>query len=180
MENKDFVVLVTEMFKASLAELMQSYGFEAFDSEPGCRVLETATNAFVDGVSIDFEIMVTLRIPYASLERSYPGSQDIDQFVDEALLEDWLCEICNLLIGSIKQKLVRHDCHLQIGLPQKNDEEDIRLILPEEFEHNFHYLNIAHENAECVISLQFLNDYVNCLPEQNEQEDVRRSELELF
>lgn len=180
MNNSQFAALVSDVYKKSFIEIMANYQCEAYESEDSAELMEFCSSVSVDAGAKDFEMGIALRMPYSSLEKSIPSNAD-DGLVDEGQLEDWLCEISNLLIGAVKAELLKRNCRLQIGLPQCNADNDLQDIIPSGYQHVKYTFSVAHERCESIVSLQFLEEQIDCSEfEITDDNEVERSELELF
>lgn len=180
MNNSEFAALISDVYKKAFIEIMANYHCEAYESEPSNGLMEFSSSVTVDAGAKDFEMSIALKMPYSSLEKSIPADTD-NQLIDEGQLEDWLCEISNLLIGAVKAELLKRNCILQIGLPQCNADQELYDIIPNGYHHVKYSFTVAHEQCESIVSLQFLEEQIDCSDFVFEEaHHVERSELELF
>jgi hypothetical protein len=180
MNNSEFAALISDVYKKSFIDIMANYKCEVYETEERDELMEFSSSVSVDAGAKDFEMSIALKMPYSSLEKSIPINSS-RELIDEGELEDWLCEISNMLIGAVKAELLKRNCHLQIGLPQCNADEELHEIIPSGYQHVKYSFTVAHERCESIVSLQFLEEQIDCsdLVFTNDDE-VERSELELF
>lgn len=180
MNNSEFAALVSDVYRKSFIDIMANYQCEAYETEQSDELMEFSSSVSVDAGAKDFEMSIALKMPYSSLEKSIPSNTD-NKLIDEGELEDWLCEISNLLVGAVKAELQKRNCHIQIGLPQCNADDDLQDIIPNGYQHVKYSFSVAHERCESIVSLQFLEEQIDCSDiEFVDENEVERSELELF
>ena len=123
---------------------------------------------------------IALRMPHSSPEKSIPFKPNA-VLIHEDELEDWLCEISNQLIGTVKAELLKHNCKIQIGIPISAAGSELQDIAPEGYGHVRYHFNVAHGCCESAVSLQFFEEKIDCLETDKIQlEEIVRSELEFF
>ena len=183
MNNNEFALLVSEVYKKSFLNIMENYHCDVIEcdvNDPSKHkgTLEFSSTASIDAGAKDFEMCIALKMPYATLEHSMPSRSDT-HIVDEGELEDWLCEISNLVVGCVKEELLRRNCRLQIGLPNCAAGKELKNIIPEGYKHSTYHFTVQHEYCESVVSLMFFEDKIECATEEKTDRSIR-SELEVF
>ena len=166
-------------------ELFESGCFKQFQSvnhqikrveEPSHRV--DAPAAYIDAGSSDLIATLQLRIPKEALKQTYPVVADILP-VDDYLLEDWLFELANRLLGRLKNKLLSHDCVLKMGLPRTTFNKDVDRLFQTDGQHQYLYFELCNEVIECHLSVNIINPTMSLVEYEDEDEDwFDESELE--
>ena len=134
--------------------------------------------AHIDAGADDFELILTLKLPYASLTMTYPVLNQI-MSVDEQQLEDWLCELANRLLGLLKAKLHAQQCRLNTGLPMFLAGGDIADIVYSDGYFK-HYFLLDGEAVEMGISIELFNDEIGIDETITEQNTTQAGDLDLF
>jgi hypothetical protein len=159
MEQAQATKLIRQLFTEATFEL-----FESMD----CNVVQTNERdintdyipaAYIDAGANDLELLLTLRLPLPALTMTYPaGDQAIS--VDESLLEDWILELSNRLMGQLKSKLLARNCRLNTGLP----DHDLTAVDSQKLSQLRYYplfLDIDNEPVEVGITLELLRDKID-------------------
>ncbi len=135
--------------------------------------------ARIDAGSNALELMLSLAVPLPILSLSYPGSHILQ--VSDTLLENWIPELANQLMGKMKNKLVQRGHELQMGLPASFFGREMADILPEGYEHDNFYFRLDGELFETCLSIQIIDPNFS-LPTDAMIEDtsVGDGELEMF
>jgi CheY-specific phosphatase CheX len=136
--------------------------------------------ACIDAGSIDLELIICLQFPVSVLALTYPVQEDITG-VDEERLEDWISELSNQLIGRIKNKLLAHNCRVDLGLPTSYFGSDVSHLLSENGEIMSVYFDVDGETCAFHISIEvFEDDMVFTLDEAEDTDSLGDGELEMF
>lgn len=135
--------------------------------------------AFIDAGSDDLEMVIFLRVPFTVLALTYPCADVINE-LEEAILEDWIAELSNQLIGKIKNKLIREGCLVKIGLPTSYFDVDFN-ELPQS-QHRFIKLHYKIDKVliECGIYVELFNENLVLSPQPEEEGSLNEGEIELF
>lgn len=171
---------IQQLFERSCIELFDSFHceihreFKQVPDTSGCPV------GVITASSHDIEICVFIQIPYSALASSYPVI-DNNCDIDDKELEDWLMEISNQLIGRFKNKLDRHKCHAQMGLPDCQLGIDVDSCIPENSERFDEYFSLDNTLFSTSICVRFLNDKPSfSLDEINDADVMEEGDIELF
>ena len=134
----------------------------------------------IQASSHDIEICVFIQIPNTALALSYPMAEGC-YAIEEDQLEDWLLEIANQLIGRFKNKLDRHGCHAQMGLPDCKFDTQLKDLIPEKASCFSEYFNVDGEIFASFICVTLLSDKPQfSLDEIKETDAMEEGDIELF
>lgn len=157
MKRQEFCSVLGDTFKTCFVELVERHQCVASELNPSdVDYGQSRPIAYIDAGSKDFELVISLSLPFNVLERLYPLSEQV--LIDEGVLEDWLKELSNLLIGWLKIKLDEHNCQMQIGLPEFHHGESHEEIHPEDHELSLFHFYVEYENCECGMSLKCFSE----------------------
>lgn len=109
-------LLLRDLFEATCFELFSQFNGEMTQIESAHFNGDTMPFARIDAGCHDFEIEVSLNMPFSALAMTYPIVCDIAK-IDESELEDWITELCNRLMGQLRRNLMVYNVQLQTGLP---------------------------------------------------------------
>jgi len=180
MVNEQIVPCLVDHFETACVELFESLKCDVSRIEENEEAVMSIPIACIDAGSEDLELLLSLRIPISVLSLTYPIQEDIVG-MDEVILEDWLSELSNQLMGKMKKKLLVYGLDLQTGLPNSYFGTDINELLPDDFETVFLYFDIDHEICSCSISVGIFNQEMIFERQAVVSEDQTvESELELF
>ncbi|MCG8611005.1 MAG: chemotaxis protein CheX, partial [Pseudomonadales bacterium] len=128
---------------------------------------------------------IVLRVPWAVLTLTHSALNTSNAIEPEDCV-DWLGEIANQIIGRLKQKLLRHGCPVQIGLPKTTPDASfeyplspLALKIPRAFE-------LEDERIECLLAVEILSEALVLAPEREQEgnsssgDQYDEGELELF
>ncbi|MDX1692429.1 MAG: hypothetical protein R3208_01615 [Ketobacteraceae bacterium] len=135
--------------------------------------------AIVDAGSDELEIAVVLQLPVNILALSYRSDIDITQVAEE-VLEDWIAELSNQLIGKLKNKLLAYNVQLKLGLPNAYFGADISELIPKTQHYIVSVFNIDNELLEIVLCVDILDDSLDLSATSVDDDGPVGGELELF
>jgi hypothetical protein len=136
--------------------------------------------ACIDAGSKDLELIICLQFPVSVLALTYPVQEDITG-VDEERLEDWISELSNQLVGRIKNKLLLHNCQVDLGLPTSYFGSDVSHLLSKNGEIMSLYFDVDGETCGFHVSIEvFEDDMLFSLEEYDDNESLDEGELEMF
>lgn len=134
--------------------------------------------ASIDGGTDDFELVITLNMPFSSLAMTYP-SQSVAQ-VSEEELEDWIAELTNRLLGKLNQGLSQWGHYLKVGLPQQDVGVEYLHVLPGNQHTLVHGFEIDGEYFQASIQMELFRDDIPFSQQENRDFDVDEGEIEFF
>ncbi len=170
---------IFDLFHECCVEMFTDLRCSIARTESAIDNLDEAPLSDIDAGSEDLEIRVLLRFPYSVLAMTYPVEEVMD--VDDAKLEDWLGEISNQLIGRLKNKLIKHEVYLKLGLPESLFGVAPEQIEPEGFVKEVFFFDIDNENIECHVLVDVINEHISFQTEESATDDtLDGGELELF
>lgn len=141
-----------------------------------CAEMPTAC---IDAGADGYELLLVLRLPFAVLSLTYPEQQNIFS-VDDSLLEDWLGELSNRLLGELKAALLRHNSKIRVGLPRYYFGDDANPLL-EEYELYSLYFEAEGVNFEASLGLTLMTDVIQLDAAETIADDSAASgELDFF
>ncbi len=169
------------MFEASCIELFSSLDCSVEQEHEEDIDLGSAPIAFIDAGSEDLEAVIVLHIPLSVLTMTYPEfAAESIMDVSEAVLEDWILELANQLIGRFKNKLISYGCRLKIGLPAMYYDANDATLPIAGHEPYRGFFAIDKEIVECSLYLQLFNPHLALSPPSEEDGGPGEGELELF
>lgn len=106
--NEIFVDACTELFQGDchIGSIESASGFDVTNGSVAC----------IDGGNEQFEVILTLNLPYSALNLTLPETGVLDIKEDE--LEDWNAELANRLLGKLNHQLELYGYYLKTGIPQ--------------------------------------------------------------
>lgn len=165
--------------------LFESAGIKQFESlDKSVEIVRTAGSdsdilkTYIDIGSTDIKVSLLLRVPRSVLIKTIPGVP-VGSETDE-MLEDWVMELANRLMGRLKNKLLSHNCVLQMGLPKSYASLDVEALfeLDEGKKLDF-FFDMQGEIIECYLSVNLLDSKMEMDLYEDEDEDwFDESELE--
>jgi len=180
MTNAAVVQCVQGLFEESCTGLLSSLSNLAIKIEGDRGDLIDVPIACIDAGSNDLELIICLQFPVSVLALTYPVQEDITG-VDEERLEDWISELSNQLVGRVKNKLLTHNCRVDLGLPTSYFGSDVSHLLSENGEVTSVYFDVDGETCAFHISVEvFEADMLFTLDEHEDTDSLDDGELELF
>lgn len=183
MSNQTTLESIESLFEACCKEQFESLNCKAHDvvpSDADFERLNAEPTALIDAGSNDLELVVALQIPLSVLAMTYPLQDSISN-ASEEILEDWLSELSTRLIGRLKSKLLKHNCTVTLGLPQKYFGLSINELLPEGGSKHYLFYAIDGEICACNLSVEIFNDNVSFTEEENQELNLSaEGDLEFF
>lgn len=107
---------IAGLFANACVELFQSFNCEISPLGETEFDMTDVPHGQIAASCKDFEISIHLHLPFPALAMTYPVFSHI-LIIDQAALEDWLCELSNRLMGKLKRKLFACNANIAIGLP---------------------------------------------------------------
>ncbi len=135
--------------------------------------------AGVDGGSDDFEVVLSLNLPFSALAMTYPVPSVAH--ISEDDLEDWASELANRLLGKFNDELAKTGHRLKVGLPQREvGAEFVQVLGPGGIVcvHDFH---IDGELFRATMQIELLKDDIAFIVQEPVGDgSVSSGDLELF
>ena len=178
--TQEVVKSVQSLFENSCNDLFVSLNCYIRETDVANNSLCDAPVAYIDAGSDDISLVIALQLPMTVLSLSYPVPGSISE-VSEEILEDWINELSNQLIGRLKAKMLNHNQTLQIGLPASYFDSDISEVFLEDGEVKTFYFEIDGEVCVFHLSVKVFNENLNYTLEVNEEtESIAEGDIELF
>lgn len=181
-KKKTLLNYIRDLFAESCAEMFLSLNCEIAHSGLVDEVIEGSPTSVIDAGSEEIELFLIMRMPYSVLALTYPiTDRDINDVLEEQL-DDWLAELSNLLMGRIKAKMIKHHCHVMLGLPAAyfGNEIDITEV-NKDFDRLDFPFEVDHELCECVLDIKIFNENLDFSQQVDEEVDVMaEGDIELF
>lgn len=179
MASDQICAQIFDLFNDTCIEMFTDLNCNIVRSEVEPADMEEAPLSDIDAGSDDMELRVLLRLPYSVLAMTYPVEEVMG--VDDAKLEDWLGEISNQLIGRLKNKLIRHEVYLKLGLPESLFGVVPEQLAPEGFKQQVFIYEVDNESIECHLFVDIINPELDFNFEESAADDEPDGgELELF
>lgn len=179
MQPDEAVTLICQLFEESCIELFESMQCQTERVSTQELLGADAPIAFIDAGSDDFEVLLTLRLPFPALTMTYPVQEHILN-IDEKELEDWILEMANRLLGHFKVKMTVRNCQVKTGLPTHDFGFDISHSINHQPYYAFHFV-IDDELVETGIRIETLTDDIHIatdfIPPDN---NIQAGELDFF
>lgn len=169
-----------DLFESSCIELFSGLNCQIQKLAADDSIMGKAPIAYIDAGSEDIELFVALHVPFSVLTMTYPEfAAESIMAVSEEVLEDWISELANQLMGRFKHKLLQNSCQITIGLPDllydgQSDQLPVKHLVPHHF-----FFDVDREIVKCSLYLQILNPNLTLAPSQ-EDEGPGEGELEFF
>ena len=180
MTSSVVVQCIQEIFEESCTGLLASLSDLAVKLEASNEELIDVPIACIDAGSNDIELTLCLQFPVSVLALTYPVQEDITG-VDEERLEDWISELSNQLVGRVKNRLLTHNCRVDLGLPTSYFGSDVSHLLSGNSEIMSMYFDVDGETCAFHMSVDvFEEDMEFTLQEADDSESLDDGELELF
>ena len=179
MRPDEATTLICQLFEESCIELFESMQCQTERIAEHDLLGADAPIAFIDAGTDDFEVLLTLRLPFPALTMTYPVQDQILN-IDEKELEDWILEMANRLLGLLKVKLMNRNCKVNTGLPSHDFGFDSSHSINQQPYYAFHFM-IDDELVETGIRVETLADDINLaadfVPPDN---NIQAGELDFF
>jgi hypothetical protein len=176
----DATETLCELFESSCVELFSGLDCQIQKLAADDSAMGKAPIAFIDAGSEDLELFIALHVPFSVLTMTYPEfAAESIMAVSEEVLEDWISELSNQLVGRFKHKLLQNSCAITIGLPDllydgQTDQLPVNHLIPHHF-----YFDVDKEIVKCSLYLQILKADLTLAPSQ-EDSGPAEGELEFF
>lgn len=178
MPSEQITQHMLELLHQSCMELFEDQSIQS-EAAPEYGLPSDTPTAVIDAGNHDLEIQLMIRLPIHVLAITYPGEDQITA-VDEELLEDWISELSNRLIGRLKNKLLLHGCSLTMGLPSSYFGTEVDDLIPSGFENYSYYFSVDQELFECNLAIDIINPDMDYRIEEAPDEGPEDGELEFF
>lgn len=149
-------------------------------SEVDYKPLDGSICASISCFSNDIAMTLTIAADKGFLVNTIPmiGGQRLDTV---SFQNDWCLELANRFLGRLKNKLLSHDCTLNMGLPALIDApEHNKLVLNSNISRVFQIDGSGGgDQIQCTLSVSLLNDEMLLEDYEDEDEDwFEESELD--
>lgn len=173
------IQVLSKLFEECCVELFTGFNCSIEKTDDAISRSSDDPIAVVDAGSEELEIAVLLQLPVNILALSYHSDVDIT-LVAEEVLEDWIAEISNQLIGKLKNKLLSYEVSLKLGLPNAYFGADISELMPETEHYVTCVFNIDNELLELVLAIDILDGSLDLSEPKQIDDGPGDGELELF
>ncbi len=116
MSSTSIALQLRDLFEATCYELFTGLNGQITQVESVDFDGSHMPFAHIDAGCNDFEIEITLSLPFSALAMTYPVYCNITK-IDESELEDWITELSNRLMGQLRRNLMMYSVQLQTGVP---------------------------------------------------------------
>jgi len=136
--------------------------------------------AFIEAYSQEVLMTLLLRGPVSVLQQTYPLKNDTKK-IEPHELNDWISELSNRFMGSLKNKLLAYDHALMMGTPTKQFGVNVSNFMPEGYESYILNFQTGREVFECSLHTKVLNaDISFILQAADDNIYLNDGELEMF
>jgi len=179
MRQIQVVECVQDVFKGVCQDLLESLDCKVSLIDDAEQI-DDCPIACVDAGSDEIEFMIALQLPTAVLAMTYPVGDSITT-IEENRLEDWISELSNQLVGRLKNKLIEHDCYVDLGLPTSYFGADVEQLLNENTHQASYYFDVDGEVCGCSVSIEVFDEALSFSIDVNEDLDLQEEgEMEFF
>ncbi len=169
IKQDDVVPYVLSLFETTCIKQFESINRKITRVEaPGVMTGERRA-AFISCANEDMKVGLLLCMSERALINTMPSMGDLAPDLCEEMLQDWLHEQCNRLMGRLKNKLLDHQCSLRMGLPQPCPKDYMGVMQQQQGEKICEYYELDGEVIECHLCVHRLNPQM--VLEQYEDED---------
>ncbi len=116
MSNTQVTQYLGELFETTCTELFRSINSDVITLDNFDFDTSDIPHSQMDAGCNDIEVIIHLHVPFSTLAMTYPVHSGV-AIVDEIAMEDWICELSNLLMGKLKHRLSTSAIDLSLGLP---------------------------------------------------------------
>jgi len=179
MANEQQLEPLYELFETSSAEVFESLGCQASRVASAPEKLEVPC-AYIEARSEELHIVLLLRGPVEFLEQTHPN---IDQAKGVSVqdLDDWISELANRFMGSLKNKLLVYDHRLKLGTPTSEYNVDLQRYNQQGFCSRVHYYQSEREVFECGLYCKLLVDDIHFIyHDAHSYDQTDDGDLEIF
>ena len=179
MKRDEALIHFYEEFETAFFNLFESFSCEVSFTDFDEEQLGKAFIAEIDAGSTEAEIRLFLRMPVTVLALTYP-IEDITS-VEEEKLEDWMAEICNMLMGKVKATLLAQGIDITLGIPESYYGVNFEDVVPSTYDHKTYYFSIDGAPVEYRIYIDLMVDELHISHDlEAPDSDIEDGELELF
>lgn len=172
--------LIRQQFETSCVDLFNSLDCAVERQDTYDMDMGGAPVAYIDAGSDDMEAIIVLRVPLSVLTMTYPDfAADSIMDVSEEVLEDWILELANQLVGRFKNKMITQGCQLKIGLPSMYYHAGEASLNVEGHALHRYVFEVDRESVGCNLYLQVFNPELH-LNTAAAELTSNEGELELF
>jgi hypothetical protein len=134
--------------------------------------------SYINASSDEIALTLLLRGPISILKKTYPIKDNVES-IKPAELDDWISELANRFMGSLKNKLISYEHSLQLGIPVNQCAIDFAEFLSDDYNSFVLHFDIGYEIFECSLHAKILNNNISF--NYNEvKDDSDDGELEMF
>ena len=178
MEQAEISQYINSLFESSCCDLLQSLDCKTTLSNKINHDLIDEPLACIDAGSDDIEFSVGLELPYSVLALTYPISDVLN--ISDEIIEDWISELSNQLMGRFKSKLYKHGIKVNLGLPLSYFSANLDDIIPRE--KNRHSVFVIVEGQVCGfhLGIDMLGNDIDFNEMETEYFVSNEGDIELF
>ncbi len=167
------------LFETTCIEVFESLQCTIKKVDKAERILAVPC-AYINAASDEIKMTLLLRGPISILKKTYP-IQEKTETINPAELDDWISELSNRFMGSLKNKLIPYEHRLLLETPIKQFGVNVDNFLPETYQSFVLHFEIGHEVFECSLYTHVLTDNIQFIyRELKDISDTDDGELEMF
>ena len=180
MRELEVVECIQNLFLTVCKDLLESMDCNVSMTDCDPDVLMDCPIACIDAGSDDIEFMIALQLPTPVLALTYPVGESITT-IEEDRLEDWISELSNQLLGRLKNRLIEHDCFVNLGLPTSYFGAEVADLLSENTHQTSYFFDVDGEICGCSISIEVFDEALSFSVDINEDIQLQEEgEMEFF
>lgn len=114
--DPDHLTTLSELYDESCREVFETLSGD-FSKVEHVESVPSSYSAHIGAISDDINLVIVLKGPLAFLEETHPQKHEFDE-IDSVKLMDWISELANRFMGSLKNGLIPYEHTLSLGVPQ--------------------------------------------------------------
>jgi len=168
------------LFSSTCIEVFESLNCHIEQVDEAKKILAVPC-AHIAAFSDQVEMTLLLRGPVAVLKQTYP-IKDNPNTIESFELDDWISELANRFMGSLKNKLLAYEHTLQMNTPKMQFGVNVNTFLPDSYEPYILNFQSGREVFECSLHTRVLNKNIQFILQaaSDEQQYLDDGELEMF
>lgn len=179
MDAQANVQALSQLLDECCLELFEGFNCNITKTDEPITQSKDDPIAVIDAGSEKLDVTVILQLPISILALSYHTDVDITKVAEE-VLEDWIAELSNQLIGKLKNRLLKYELRMTLGLPAAYFGADMTELMPKEKSYIASIFNIDNELLEVIMAIDIIDESLSLSAPTQEDDGPGEGELELF
>lgn len=178
-ENQQQLEPLHYLFESTCIEVFESLKCKIHKVDQARQVIAVPC-AFIEAHSQEVMMTLLLRGPVSVLQQTYPLRTNTKK-IQQHELNDWISELSNRFMGSLKNKLLAYNHFLVMGTPSKKFGVNVSNFMPSGYKSYILNFQTEREVFECSLHTKILNDDISfILQAADDNLCLNDGELEMF